>query len=90
MKLAPILCNNSYLPARNAAKAVDVMQKILPPIGIRAASDSCLGAERMEGGGAAGAEISYIGFENNKAERVVGRLAKNVAEPTELRTKNKR
>ena len=72
MKLAPILCNNSYVPTRNAAKAVDFMQKILPPIGIRAASDSCLGAERMEGGGAAGPEIRDVGFENNEAERLGG------------------
>ena len=54
---------------RNAARAVDFMPKILPPIQIRAASDSCLRAERMEGRGAAGAEINYVGLENNEAER---------------------
>ena len=44
----------------------------------------------MEGGGAAGPEIRDVGFENNEAERVVGWLAENVAEPAELRSKNKR
>ena len=69
VKLASILCNNSYVPTRNAAKAVDFMQKILPPIQIGAASDTCLGANRMKGGGTAGAEVSDIGFENNTRRR---------------------
>ena len=87
MKLAPILCNNSYVPTRNAAEAVDFMQKILPPIGIRAASDSCLGAERMEGGRGGGVGDPRCRVRKQRGGEV-GRLAENVAESTELRSKN--
>ena len=66
------------------------MQKILPQSGLGRPLTAVWGRKEWREGGAAGSEIRDVGFENNEAERVVGWLAENVAEPAELRSKNKR
>ena len=89
VKLASILCDTTYVPAGHPTKAVDFMQKILPPIKIGASTNSGLGVGAVEEGlGAAEAEVGVVGFESDKAEGLFWEFPHDVAEPSELRSKN--